>query len=378
MSVVLRGRLDAAQEGRTGIAGAGDVISYETSHPVILPGGRAVRVALRARADAPPRTRGRPDQQAHRAQDPGQRGLPRVAVAFFRGLVDGLEDGTITADDSPNAVECVLDLVRGMYAVPAHSDRAEAVAIARGDPPRRPVVHRGEPRRPRSRSRPVSPVRASSRRATCTSCSRAKGRACASGSARLAWSAAGATCSIRLSAISRSSRSRAAGACPARSISAACSVRPTAARRASTGTGRPPRSRAMAAGDPGPAGHRDLGQLRRRACRRGRRPRVGGGQLVGLIGPNGAGKTTFIDAISGFVALAGPGRARRARPHRRCAPHARARAGSRARGSRSSSSTTSRSARTSLVAAYRPSVWRTLREIVVAASRATPPRSTRC
>ena len=32
---------------------------------------------------------------------------------------------------------------------------------------------------------------------------------------------------------------------------------------------------------------------------------VGPGRLVGLIGPNGAGKTTFIDAISGFVRAKG-------------------------------------------------------------------------
>src|SRR5438132_11388982 len=29
------------------------------------------------------------------------------------------------------------------------------------------------------------------------------------------------------------------------------------------------------------------------------------GQIMGLIGPNGAGKTTFMNAVSGFVALAG-------------------------------------------------------------------------
>src|SRR4029077_8867819 len=32
----------------------------------------------------------------------------------------GLEDGTIPANDSPNAVDCVLDLVRGLYAAPTH------------------------------------------------------------------------------------------------------------------------------------------------------------------------------------------------------------------------------------------------------------------
>jgi AraC-like DNA-binding protein len=52
---------------------------------------------------------------------PGGEGLARAAVAFFRGLVGGLEDGTVRPDESPDAVECVLDLVRGMYAVPTRS-----------------------------------------------------------------------------------------------------------------------------------------------------------------------------------------------------------------------------------------------------------------
>jgi AraC-like DNA-binding protein len=48
----------------------------------------------------------------------GSEGLPRAAVAFVRGLADGLEDGTITADEAPNAVECLLDLVRGLFTSP--------------------------------------------------------------------------------------------------------------------------------------------------------------------------------------------------------------------------------------------------------------------
>jgi hypothetical protein len=41
LEVILRGQMNAAQEGRTGIAVAGDIISYETSHPALF------------RADAP-------------------------------------------------------------------------------------------------------------------------------------------------------------------------------------------------------------------------------------------------------------------------------------------------------------------------------------
>jgi AraC-like DNA-binding protein len=42
-------------------------------------------------------------------------------VAFFRSLAAGLEDGTLTEEDAPNTVECVLDLVRGVYSAPART-----------------------------------------------------------------------------------------------------------------------------------------------------------------------------------------------------------------------------------------------------------------
>lgn len=122
LSVVLRGTINATQEGRMGSAGVGDLISYETSHPVTF------------RADAPfeslivriPRQLLGRDadriSQLTALRIPGGEGLPRAAAAFFRGVVSGLEDRTVTANDTPNAVECVLDLVRGIYAQPAHSD----------------------------------------------------------------------------------------------------------------------------------------------------------------------------------------------------------------------------------------------------------------
>ena len=118
-----------------------------------LPGGRAVRVARRAGAEEPARPGcGRGSAAAPRSRIPGGEGLPRAAVAFFRGLVCGLEDGTITPDDAPNTVECVVDLVRGMYAVPARASgpkrlrsRAEILLDIQ-------IVHRREPRRPRSGS----------------------------------------------------------------------------------------------------------------------------------------------------------------------------------------------------------------------------------
>jgi AraC-like DNA-binding protein len=118
VSVVLRGRINAAQEGRTGVAKAGDIISYETSHPVIFKADQPYE-SLVVRVPRP--LLGAQEMQISSRTAvgiPGASGLPKAAVAFFRNLVRALEDGTITAEEAPNAVECVLDLVRAVYAAP--------------------------------------------------------------------------------------------------------------------------------------------------------------------------------------------------------------------------------------------------------------------
>jgi AraC-like DNA-binding protein len=128
LSLVLRGRINAAQEGRTGVARSGDVISYETSHPVIF---RADQPYESLVVRVPKRLLGRQEAQITRLTAvgiSGSDGLPRAAAAFFRSLVVGLEDGTITSEDAPSTVDCVLDLVRGVYSAPA---RTNAPARAR-------------------------------------------------------------------------------------------------------------------------------------------------------------------------------------------------------------------------------------------------------
>jgi branched-chain amino acid transport system ATP-binding protein len=87
------------------------------------------------------------------------------------------------------------------------------------------------------------------------------------------------------------------------------------------------------------------------------------GKLVGLIGPNGAGKTTFIDAISGFVRSRGrvelDGQDISSLP-----PHARARRGL-ARTWQSIELFDDLTVRENLaVAAYRPSVFATVKEVL--------------
>jgi AraC-like DNA-binding protein len=121
LSVVLRGRINAAQEGRTGVARSGDVISYETSHPVIF---RADQPYESLVVRVPKHLLGRDEALITGLTAvgiSGSEGLARAAVAFFRSLVVGLEDGTVTPEDAPNTVDCVLDLVRGVYSAPART-----------------------------------------------------------------------------------------------------------------------------------------------------------------------------------------------------------------------------------------------------------------
>ena len=124
LSVVLRGQINAAQEGRTGVARTGDLISYETSHPVIF---RADQPYESLVVRVPRQMLGPQDAHISRLTAvgiPGHEGLPKAAVAFLRELAGGLENGTITAADAPNTIDCVLDLIRAIYTAPEPADGA--------------------------------------------------------------------------------------------------------------------------------------------------------------------------------------------------------------------------------------------------------------
>ena len=115
LEVILRGQINAAQQGRTGIARSGDVISYETSRPAVFRADRPF-VSLVVRV---PKSLLGPEAAQISAQTAmplsGSQELPRRAAAFLQRLADGLAAGTIGPEEVPDAVERVVDLVHRLY-----------------------------------------------------------------------------------------------------------------------------------------------------------------------------------------------------------------------------------------------------------------------
>jgi AraC-like DNA-binding protein len=113
IEVILEGRMNAAQDGRTGIAQRGDVISYETSHPAVF---RADRPFESLVVRVPKELLG---NESARISALTAIALPgRSAAAFFRNLADDLADGRLTADDVSAAVDRVVAAVRSLYCGP--------------------------------------------------------------------------------------------------------------------------------------------------------------------------------------------------------------------------------------------------------------------
>jgi AraC-like DNA-binding protein len=122
LEVILRGQINAAQEGRTGIAVAGDIISYETSHPALF---RADEPFESVVVRVPRQLLGQHAAQITgmtAVQISGRNGLPRAAAAFLSRLAAKLDAEAVSDADVTKAVSCVLDLVRGLYADPGRTD----------------------------------------------------------------------------------------------------------------------------------------------------------------------------------------------------------------------------------------------------------------
>jgi AraC-like DNA-binding protein len=115
LEVILRGQMNAAQEGRTGIARSGDVISYETSHPAVF---RADRPFESIVVRVPKSLLG---QEAARISAltavalPGTERLPGAAAAYFQRLAADLAADALGPVEAPAAAGRVVDLVRGLY-----------------------------------------------------------------------------------------------------------------------------------------------------------------------------------------------------------------------------------------------------------------------
>lgn len=118
VEVILRGQVNAAQEGRTGVARAGDIISYETSRPAIVRADQpfeSVIVRIPRSLLGP-----RAEHITSRTAVPlsGSYGLSRSTATFVARLAAKLDDGAVAHDAAPRAAGCLLDLVRGLYADP--------------------------------------------------------------------------------------------------------------------------------------------------------------------------------------------------------------------------------------------------------------------
>jgi AraC-like DNA-binding protein len=114
LSILLRGRLDGAQQDREVVLRPGDMTSYDTSAPAVFRAAEAFDLLV---LKFPKATLGKHTARISRLtaiRIPGESGLPRLAARFFCGAAAGLADGSIGRQDADLA-EHVIDLVRRLY-----------------------------------------------------------------------------------------------------------------------------------------------------------------------------------------------------------------------------------------------------------------------
>jgi AraC-like DNA-binding protein len=114
LSILLRGRLDGAQQHRTVVLRPGDMTSYDTSQPAVFSAPEAFDLLV---LKFPKATLGKDAARISRLtaiRIPGECGLPRLAARFFCGAAAGLADGSISRQDEDLA-EHIIDLVRRLY-----------------------------------------------------------------------------------------------------------------------------------------------------------------------------------------------------------------------------------------------------------------------
>jgi AraC-like DNA-binding protein len=114
LKLVLRGRIQAAQEHRTDVLGPGDMTIYDTSQPAIFRADEAFEVLVVRLPKAILGVHATKMASMTALRIPGGAGLPRLAAQFFCGVASGLADGSIDGNDA-NLAERIVDLVRGVY-----------------------------------------------------------------------------------------------------------------------------------------------------------------------------------------------------------------------------------------------------------------------
>jgi AraC-like DNA-binding protein len=115
LSLILRGHLHKAQQGRSSMLGPGDMAVYDTSQPVVLHADEDFdTLALKLPKAILGRDFGAKVSRLTAVRIPGRTGLPRLAARFFCAAALGLADGSIAHEDADLA-EHVIDLVRRLY-----------------------------------------------------------------------------------------------------------------------------------------------------------------------------------------------------------------------------------------------------------------------
>ena len=114
ISILLRGRLDGAQEDRETTLGPGDITTYDTSRPAVFRAPEPFDLLV---LKVPKATLGKHASSISRltaVRIPGDAGLPRLAARFFCGAAAELANGSISREDA-GVAEHVIDLVHRLY-----------------------------------------------------------------------------------------------------------------------------------------------------------------------------------------------------------------------------------------------------------------------
>ena len=122
VSVILAGQLNAAQSGRHCVVRAGDMMSYETSRPVVLQADQPFETLV---VRVPRRLLGGDAEKIGNltaVKRSGSEALPRATAAYLNRVAHRLEQGRLGPEAAARTAERVLDLTHSLYADGASGD----------------------------------------------------------------------------------------------------------------------------------------------------------------------------------------------------------------------------------------------------------------